>query len=84
MPQEARLRCRLQEPPGGLAGASAKRRLTKRSRELRTREVRRIPLLGTPVNKALPRSEGARTPKRWVSTETYYVEVSAGFDGEGL
>jgi hypothetical protein len=33
VPQEACLRCRLQEPPGGLASAFAQRRLTKRSRE---------------------------------------------------
>ena len=37
VPQEARLRRRLQEPRGGLAGAVAQRRLTKRSRELRHR-----------------------------------------------
>ena len=40
MPQEARLRCRLQEPRSGLAGAFEQRRLTKRSLELRQREVR--------------------------------------------
>ncbi len=34
MPQEAHLRRRLQEPPSGLAGAFARRCLTKRSREL--------------------------------------------------
>jgi hypothetical protein len=33
MPQAARLRCRLQEPRGGLASAFEQRRLTKRSRE---------------------------------------------------
>ena len=33
VPQEAHLRCRLQEPHGGFAGAFAQRRLTKRSRE---------------------------------------------------
>ena len=38
----------------------------------------------TRVNKALPRSDGAKTPKRALSTEMYYVEVSAGFSGEGL
>jgi hypothetical protein len=42
VPQEARLGCRLQEPPGGLAGAFAKRRLTKRSREHLLYEVRCI------------------------------------------
>ena len=35
VPQEARLRCRLQEPHGRFAGALAQRRLTKRSLELR-------------------------------------------------
>ena len=40
MPQEAHLRRRLQEPHGGFAGAFAQRRLTKRSLELREREVR--------------------------------------------
>jgi hypothetical protein len=34
VPQEAHLRCRLQEPRSGLAGAFEQRRLTKRSREL--------------------------------------------------
>jgi hypothetical protein len=33
VPQEARLRCRLQEPSGRFAGTLAQRRLTKRSRE---------------------------------------------------
>jgi hypothetical protein len=40
MPQEARLRCRLQEPRGGLASAFEQRRLKKRSRERRACEVR--------------------------------------------
>src|SRR5215212_6541768 len=40
VPQEARLRRRLQEPSGGFAGALAQRRLTKRSRERRQSEVR--------------------------------------------
>ncbi len=43
VPQEARLRRRLQEPHGGLACAFTQRRLTKRSRELRTYELRRLP-----------------------------------------
>ena len=42
MPQEARLRRRLQEPTGGFASTLAQRRLTKRSRETVPR---------TPVNK---------------------------------
>jgi hypothetical protein len=33
VPQEARLRCRLQEPRSGLASAFEQRRLTKRSLE---------------------------------------------------
>jgi hypothetical protein len=40
VPQEARLGCRLQEPSGGFAGTLAQRRLTKRSRERRARELR--------------------------------------------
>jgi hypothetical protein len=39
LPQEAHLRCRLQEPAGGFASAFAQRRLTKRSLELRKAEV---------------------------------------------
>ena len=39
VPQEARLRCRLQEPSGGFAGTLAQRRLTKRSREVVNDEV---------------------------------------------
>jgi hypothetical protein len=52
VPQEARLRCRLQKPLDGLAGALTKSRLTKRSRELRKGEVLRIRLLGTRVHSA--------------------------------
>jgi hypothetical protein len=33
VPEEARLRCRLQEPCGGFADALTRRRLTKRSLE---------------------------------------------------
>ena len=51
MSQEARLGCRLQEPNGGFAGTLAQRSLTKRSLELRQREVRRIHLLRGSVNK---------------------------------
>jgi hypothetical protein len=41
--KEAHLGCRLQEPHGRFAGTLARRRLTKRSRERRQREVvRRI------------------------------------------
>ena len=52
VPQEAHLRCRLQEPSGGFAGILAQRRLTKRSRELRQCEVRRIPFPRTSVNRS--------------------------------
>ena len=50
VPQEAHLRCRLQEPHGGFAGAFAQRRLTKRSRELRYHEVSVCPI--APVRSA--------------------------------
>jgi hypothetical protein len=40
VPQEAHLRCRLQEPHGGLTGAFQQRRLTKRSREWVNHDVR--------------------------------------------
>ena len=53
LPQVAHLRCRLQEPPGRFASAFTQRRLTKRSRELRYGEVRRMPLPRTRVNKGL-------------------------------
>jgi hypothetical protein len=55
VPQKARLGCRLQELPGGLAGAFAKRSLTKRSRELRTHNTYKLCrscLPGTRVNEA--------------------------------
>ena len=51
VPQAARLRCCLQGPHGGFAGAFAQRRLTKRSREGRTGQVPR---------KLLPRTRGNR------------------------
>jgi hypothetical protein len=55
VPQEAHLRCRLQEPSGGFAGTLARRRLTKRSLERRKAEVqrRRIYLPRTQVNSPL-------------------------------
>ena len=48
----------LQEPPGGFSGAFAQRRLTKRSRERRRGEVRRISLPRTPVNKSMKKDRG--------------------------
>jgi hypothetical protein len=51
VPQEARFRRSVQEPRGGFAGAFAQRCLTKRSRERRLCEVRRILLARTKVNK---------------------------------
>src|SRR5215204_4933875 len=45
VPQEVRLGCRLQEPPGGLAGAFEQCRLTKRSRELGFSETRLLNIL---------------------------------------
>jgi hypothetical protein len=50
MPQEAHLRCRLQEPRDRFAGTIAQRRLTKRSRELRKAEVRPSRVLRTSEN----------------------------------
>jgi hypothetical protein len=55
VPQEAHLRCRLQEPRGGLAGTLAQRRLTKRSREYPKGEVRRNPTPRTSVNRGKKR-----------------------------
>jgi hypothetical protein len=55
VPQEAHLRRRLQEPRGGLAGTFAQRRLTKRSRERRQGELRRLSLSRIRVNKGKKR-----------------------------
>jgi hypothetical protein len=60
VPQEGRLRRRLQEPDGRFAGTLARRRLTKRSRELRKAEVRRINLPRTPVHRGI-RKNGSLT-----------------------
>jgi hypothetical protein len=60
VPQEARLRRRLQEPRGGFAGAFAQRRLTKRSRELRQR-----PCLKNGRRASRARGSVARNSDRW-------------------
>src|SRR4051794_40409725 len=51
MPQEAHLRCRLQEPRDRFAGTIAQRRLTKRSREKLQCEVPRTLLPRAWVNR---------------------------------
>jgi hypothetical protein len=54
--EEAHLRCRFQEPHGGFARTFARRRLTKRSRELRKAEVqlRRRPTSGSSATEDPP------------------------------
>jgi hypothetical protein len=55
VPQEARLRRCLQEPPGGFAEALARHRLTKRSPELRLDEVHGTSLPCAPLKKGKER-----------------------------
>ena len=78
MPQEAHLRRRLQEPRGGLAGTFAQRRLTKRSREGRQGELRRLSLSRIRVNwgKDESRSPVLRSLSYSVSTSGDFMDDS--------